>query len=1248
MATIPYKLEDITSEYSLFIDNQVLTANQLNEIVHYFEDQQRLSRILLTGVGRVCGFELNWNPGVASIELSYGAGVTTDGDLMYLDHAHTFTRFKKYADDNARYPLFIQGESQYDLWELFESDVSDEEVPGLSNLGQFQAVTGVHPNNLAVILYIENFDKAPDICTKLDCDNLGKRQINNIHVLLIKRTDLDQIISQNDTLFQTCRKAGNHFFDLPVISAPRVILTTSRTSTFTNLAKAYVNAIQDQSGALQAALTTLSNGFKWLLDPENKTSDALLQNRLTQVFITETTTPDLDIQYRYDLFKDVIATYSELRTILWDLCMNCCPDTRAFPKHLMVRELVVTDSRQAQYRHGFYPSPAVAQIKSDLIQKSRTLYQRLVSLIFGYRKRLNQPVKITPSNMPPVPLGERAIPYYLDPEIHKVWNAQNMRYLRHKEHLSYLADTYGDTDSVKRPLLYNIDGHDFFRIEGHIGHSFNAAITEISNQINQHQLPVEVIGLRLGDVADSIDINEYECWFEDLLVILNAWQEEQKCIWSAISKFFSGFNLKSAETHIEYGTRVSGAGKAAIASDAKTGISKATPGIDKIELNETSGKTAYRAADFGMLEYRYAGNPIGDNLVKEQDYIGIVLDQVIKNNAAASYAEIKDITISEISKIPEVSEWEPAIVEMAVNIPVNLLAMAFDVNRIRPVDIQELNVEVLDRFQISMQRICQNIKTWQSAIGKQFSAKNYVKVGYEDRYLQLLSQVAVNCCAADKLKILREEIERRKLKILEMTMLSNYLGKHPGMEHLAGVPRGGTFILVYKSPTQAGRDTILVRESAGRDAFLKEMAALTTRSSKSEAVRETSISTLSVADRRAVSGIEELLAVGSNIPVGDYQVVADFALPYLCCSDCPPMSFIVPKERVSLIIPDHICYVKGMNPVPITVIPADGEVKADQGENLVYTNEAGQWVFDPERLPSTLFGAFIGFTVNDQITNAKTIVFHKPQPAISLERIECITGKNVAIATFRNNTPLIDGVTFGYEWNFGDGSIESNNSLVVTHLYQGIKPGEKMNFGVTLKATNSMCVSSTAPLPVEILCQPDIPDQPVCLEIARDNYSKFREMFSALKPGDSQNIQELHKLTAEVFKIVDSDFDKVYAGAFNANLFPQLITLINDTMKMMVELKDEGGILSQLFRIQLMLLLSILRCQDLNITENERVLFDFFSRLAEMIGRLIEMGFDVDSDGYLAEYLSAYLDAMESERGILESVLKKVLDLLKN
>jgi len=39
------KLTDITTNYSKFVDNQVLTKDQLNAFIDYFDDQDRLSRI---------------------------------------------------------------------------------------------------------------------------------------------------------------------------------------------------------------------------------------------------------------------------------------------------------------------------------------------------------------------------------------------------------------------------------------------------------------------------------------------------------------------------------------------------------------------------------------------------------------------------------------------------------------------------------------------------------------------------------------------------------------------------------------------------------------------------------------------------------------------------------------------------------------------------------------------------------------------------------------------------------------------------------------------------------------------------------------------------------------------------------------------------------------------------------------------------------------------------------------------------
>ena len=55
------KLTEIKTKYHKFEDNQVLTKDQLNEFLNYFEDQDRMSRIYLSGVGIVCGFELKIN-----------------------------------------------------------------------------------------------------------------------------------------------------------------------------------------------------------------------------------------------------------------------------------------------------------------------------------------------------------------------------------------------------------------------------------------------------------------------------------------------------------------------------------------------------------------------------------------------------------------------------------------------------------------------------------------------------------------------------------------------------------------------------------------------------------------------------------------------------------------------------------------------------------------------------------------------------------------------------------------------------------------------------------------------------------------------------------------------------------------------------------------------------------------------------------------------------------------------------------
>ncbi len=161
------KLDNITTQYRKFNENQALTEGQLNEFIDYFEDQDRLSRTRLSGVGVVCGFQstyidfvlqpdsvmekksgsedreidLNFN----TIAITQGAGVTTDGDLITLRQktdkeaevtidftTNTYKYFRNYTD-KVGYKHFLIGGKQIPLLEL----ITQEEYTQLKIQGDY-------------------------------------------------------------------------------------------------------------------------------------------------------------------------------------------------------------------------------------------------------------------------------------------------------------------------------------------------------------------------------------------------------------------------------------------------------------------------------------------------------------------------------------------------------------------------------------------------------------------------------------------------------------------------------------------------------------------------------------------------------------------------------------------------------------------------------------------------------------------------------------------------------------------------------------------------------------------------------------------------------------------------------------------------------------------------------------------------------------------------------------------------------
>ena len=116
MNTVLKSLEAITTGYSVFEKDQVLTHEQLNSVADYFNDQTRLTRVRLLGIGLVCGLRVSADGD--GVKVTKGAGVTTDGDLLSFPSDTVFDRFKLYGAANPTYGPFFDGETLLKIYEL--------------------------------------------------------------------------------------------------------------------------------------------------------------------------------------------------------------------------------------------------------------------------------------------------------------------------------------------------------------------------------------------------------------------------------------------------------------------------------------------------------------------------------------------------------------------------------------------------------------------------------------------------------------------------------------------------------------------------------------------------------------------------------------------------------------------------------------------------------------------------------------------------------------------------------------------------------------------------------------------------------------------------------------------------------------------------------------------------------------------------------------------------------------------------
>ncbi len=932
------KLNTITTQYHSYAKEQVLTHYQLNETIDFFEDQDRLSRVFLLGTGIACGFKVSLNAAKDAIVITQGNGITTDGDLIKLvkdsDNTEEKTRTKQklssidfseityksftpFTDSFAKYLPFRNNDAILPILEILPEKIDG--TPSLeSNQFLLNQITDIE--KFVVVLYLESYRKEPSTCSGIDCDNQGNEEVNHLRVLLLRQSDVDDFVNRTDSIWKEFNEDDADLNKLPEIRLRRVMLDKINSSS--DLTKAYNRIITSQSEELKKV-------FSRLLKRSSKFSGDFFKSDLNKLFSIFQAEND-DVQYRYDLLKDLMDTYSEIKELVNHTNVLCNPDINAFPKHLLLGLVKPSTEEKDSYRHSFYKS----HILSDDVENSARinyLFSRMFYMLNEFDTRItNDAIEITPSKLD-AQLGKKAIPvYYNQPRrLIRYWDYDKTVAFKEKNNLSYHKSLLSNDPHIQDPLSYNLEPFNFFRIEDAHGKEYKTAFSEIEKIRLSKGLNFDVKCLSIDMKLEDIDLQEYDCQFKDLQMHLSSWKIDQECLYKEAIEFLSGFSIKDKGGHNYFDKLPKKVIEKSPRTFGTTSIAMATAFPIKAET-APKGKTTTKESQKIVFQEEYI--PIENNtqsvqfikglmefeasILDDTEDLGSIITEVFNIKYPLSESDYSSLLKAEaVKKIPDYDQWSKPDREMRLETPLRIAASIKALSLYIPTTIDQINEALLSNYSTALTNLCNLVKKSFNSINSNLNnpIDKYTKLGFEESYLNLISRLKENCCSADYLKTIFQEVIDRKKKILDSLLFENYVKKHPGMEHLCGVPNGGTYILVF----EGGK----IRNST--------------------------------------------------------RVIADFSLPYLCCSDCVPVNFVMESVVMLSLKKNTVCFdVENTenSDVYFEVTPADGEI-------TIVNSPSGVEIKDGKISFTSDFNTFntpLEFLVNGKSVSTKLTVTEKP------------------------------------------------------------------------------------------------------------------------------------------------------------------------------------------------------------------------------------------------------------------------------
>jgi hypothetical protein len=1031
--------------YPVFVADQVLTADHLNEIVNYLDEQDRLTRNKLIGIGIVCGLELKVSD--TDIQISKGCGVTSEGYLVVQDQL-SLTYYHPYTLPSDFYSKYKNTYEKWHMWEILttEQSLAFDDVEVIKGNKTFM-------RDKIVVLLLEMKETPLKNCIDTDCDDKGEKIQFAVKPVLVLKKDIDDflksvaehVVEEEPNLFEN---ATLHDIELKRFNVPVTQLTSTDV-----LLNAFLQLTDD--GTLKRLAEVLNYcyvHYKPILleepiNPFNGVLD-LLKNRLNTI---KNSNPFF-IQYYYDWIDDIIKAYYEFKGKVFDVQMMCCPDENMFPLHLMLGEATKSTSAElkTKYRNYFIYSPLFNQQK-ELLAEVQLLFKRLKLLIQNYivpnvNTFPNTAIKITPSKYLDQPLSDRCIPYYYNTSpLYKNWSWNRTRKGNARYNLSYNAIQYNTTDAIVNPLKYDIEQFNFFRVEGHVGKNYVQALSNVINQRDQFNLPFDVVALSTATVARYAASDDKECIFKDLDSLYQVMLAELICRFGDIACLI---------VDVPYVAKLNAGGL----------IVGTTPGeILHLDVADESHIHTNLTSNVNL-----SSNVLSSGLnLSLFNVPGYQKGDFIKQHCSVKKGTIGELYLSFVSRGHAFIKPAPASDFTLNSIYAHLFYFLDCVENVMGASWPYL---LKDFVPLTFTSRFKNLTDESIVISANASAilKTAAKLNLEEILRKF--PTLIHTCFDERFEALKNEYLKRQKEFQALVNFVNYFKKHPGMEHKAGVPKGGTFILVYhetpvRKPIRFNADVLAsVPGAVAVNTNLKMASLLNTNDLLSEAaVKDPEllrrfhlalskfIDTCDDMDDDTKDDITDILVQipTLNLPakfnIPEFAVIADFYLPYLCCSDCAPIAYVLPKEAVGVlsinIQPSEFCNNDDKG-YPVNVSPDGGALSASLGGVDSTKHE-----FRPKGLKAGVNRITYALpdgrstTVDVKITEAfRTEFKFEVQPdGITVKFLTGLTGQKAT-------------------WDFGDGIIIATDENEVTHTYQ-FGEDDKM-FLVRLTVPNGPCIAT--------------------------------------------------------------------------------------------------------------------------------------------------------------------------------------------